>query len=677
MGALMSFSRCLLPGLLLIASAFCSHAQTVFSANASASKVGIKDQLQVDYTIENAENLRTISKPNFRDFDVIGGPYQRQSSNISIVGNRMIQSKTYTHSYILRPKRTGSLQIPAASAKDASGHQYESNTLNIVVVEGSLAPTAARPQRNYYDPFDDPMFGADPFEALIQQQRQAMQAMLNRRQQQAPPPSRSPQNAPSPVTNAEDIYKNLFIKVEVDKTKAYVGEQVTASYKLYARLPMNVNISRLPSLNGFWTQDFDLPNKGAIQPREEIVGGKKYQVFLLKKSALFPQQTGTLTLDPAEAKGNARIVQQVRQRNPFADDPFLNAFGGSLLMSDPFFNDDFFSTMAYRDVPVELKSTPVKIQVMPLPESGKPSSFTGAVGHFSITAKADKTKLTTDDVLTYTLTINGTGNLKLIQAPRLQLPNGLTTYDPQILDTITGRTTAITGSKVIAYTLSANTPGTFTIPPTPFSYYNAATGKYTTLFTDPVHVTVEKGKGFKPTFVRKQALTDLMPNAKMPQTKLSAPAKPIVYSVGYWSLYALPFLTFVGLIARRRRIEALHSDPIQWKQRQANKVALKRLKTAEQFLQQERREPFYEEVSKAIWLYLSDKLSMPLSALSRERADEALASRRINPALHQQLNGLIHDCEMALYTPAAGTREAMKRNFSAAAEIISKLEQSL
>ncbi|MBS1588842.1 MAG: BatD family protein, partial [Bacteroidetes bacterium] len=276
----------------------------VFSANASATKIGLNDQLQVDYRIENVSSLRSISKPDFKDFIIVGGPFSSQSSNISIVGNKMVQSQSYTHSYVLQPKKTGTLSIPPAIAKDANGATYESNALTVQVVNGSIATR----QQQSNDPFDDPF--NDPFAAMMQQRRQAMQAMQQQRQQRL-----QPQEAP--ITDMKDIYKNLFIRVSVDKTKAYVGEQITASYKLYARMPMNVAISKLPSLNGFWTQDFILPGQGALKPEEEVINGKTYQVFLLKKSALFPQQTGSLTLDPAEAEGQARIITQSQQKNPF------------------------------------------------------------------------------------------------------------------------------------------------------------------------------------------------------------------------------------------------------------------------------------------------------------------------------------------------------------------------
>jgi len=483
-------------------------AQTaVFSANVSASKVGVQDQLQVDYRIENVNNLRSITKPDFKDFVVVGGPFSSQSSNISIVGNKMVQSQSLTHSYILQPKKTGNLTIPPAFAKDAAGNTYESNAVTIQAVNGSIA---ARQQPRQYDPFDDPF--NDPFAAIMQQRRQAMQQRQQQQQQQ---------KATEPAVQADDlneVYKNLFIKVSVDKTKAYVGEQITANYKLYARVPMNVAISKLPSLNGFWTQDFILPNQGSIKPEEEVIDGKRYQVFLLKKSALFPQQTGTLTLDPAEAEGQARIVTQVKQRSPFGgmfdDDPFFQQFG-SLMMSDPFFNDEVFGS-AYKDIPVKLKSAPVKIQVLPLPEKEKPADYGNAVGNFTVTASIDNPSLSTDDALTYTLRINGSGNLKLIEAPKLALPNGLTTFDPQILDTITGRTTTISGSKIITYTISPNIPGDYEIPSVPFSYYNPQSNSYVTLKTQPVKVQVSKGKHYNPAVAKTKSLTDIHPIVSAP-----------------------------------------------------------------------------------------------------------------------------------------------------------------
>lgn len=645
----------------ILSSCEVSAQDAVFSANASATKLGVKDQIQVDYTIQNVPNLRSISRPDFKDFDVVGGPFSSQRSNVSVVGNKMVQSSSYTHSYILQPKKTGSLVIPPASAKDASGHTYESNAINVQVVQGSIMPKQ-QPQNNA-DPFGNDPFGNDPFAALIQQRRQAMQQRMQQQQQQ---------QADQPV-DMKGIYKDIFIKVSVDKNKAYLGEQITASYKLYARIPMNVGISKLPALNGFWTQDFDIP-KGNIKPEEEVIDGKKYQVFLLKKSALFPQQIGSLTLDPAEAKGVARILIKSKQTGMF-DDPFFQQFS-SLMMNDPFFDQDMFGGMAYKDVPVTIKSDPVKITVLPLPEKDKPANYGNAVGNFTISGNFDKTNLTTDDALTYTLKINGSGNLKLIEAPNLNLPNGLTTYDPQIIDTITGRTTTITGSKIFTYSISPNVPGDYKIPAIPFTYYNLQTKTYTTLYTQPAEIQVAKGKHYNPSVVQSQVLTDIHPIDITPIESIKLPNKPVFFSVGYWAMYLLPLLAFIGILFWKKRDDELSRDTVKLRNKRANKVALKRLVTAQKLLKQNKKQPFHDEVSKAIWLYLSDKLNIPLSSLSREKMHEVLSNKNVPSTLTDRIDSIIDVCETALYASSSGAHE-MEHTYNDAVEIISKLEETI
>lgn len=647
-------SVCLLLVSLAIVGVFRTHAQdVVFSAAASAGKIGIEDQVQVQYTIRDAQDLQSLGPRQeiTNDFHIVGGPYQSSGTNVSIVNGKMTQSQSLTVTYILQPKRKGKLTIPAAIARDAKGDSYQSNALSLEVVDGSLAQQ--RQQQRGYDPFSD-----DPFEAIMRQRQRQMQAMQQQRQQRPAEPEAANVN----------LDKDLFIKVVVDKSKVYVGEQITASYKLYARLPMNVAISKLPSLNGFWTQDFEMPG-GKITPVEEIVNGQRYQVFTLKKSALFPQQTGTLELDPAEAEGVARIVQKSKQRDPFFDDPFFNSF----FMDDPF-ADEFFGRTAYRDVKVKLKSKPVKIEVLPVPEEGKPESYTGAVGNFTVTTSLDKTAITTDDVANFKLIINGSGNIKLIEAPMLKLPNGLSAYDPVVLDTITGRTTTISGSKTITYPISPRTPGDYTIPAISFTYFNPQSGKYVTINTNPVKLHVKPGDNYTAGNTR-TARTDIHNISTKPIEKLKTQPKPLILSPGYWSAYALPVLAFLGLLVWRRREEELSKDTVLLRNRRASKVALKRLSTAQKLLQKNERTPFYEEISKAIWLYLSDKLSIPLSSLSKENVWDALNNRDINTQLQQELEKVMTECETALYAGTGGTQQ-MNSTYNEAVNIISKLEEA-
>ena len=646
----------------------------VFSAAPSANKIGLKDQVQIQYTVKDAQNLQTISPGSSPDFAIIAGPYQSQSTNISVVNNRTVQSQSITLTYVLQPKHEGSFTIPPGTAKDAAGHLYQSNAVSIQVVAGTMAQPRKQPQR-------DQMEDDDPFAAIMQAQQRRMQQLQQMMQQQGggqpqqptqqrpgqPQQQRQPAQEEKPV-NPEEINKDLFIRVEVDKSKVNVGEQITTSYKLYSRLPMQVNISKLPDLSGFWTQDFEIPRQP--KPTEEVLDGKKYQVFILKKSALFPQQTGTLVLDPAEAKGVARIVQQVKRRLQDMD-PLA-----TLMMSDPFFNNAFFNTTAYKDVPVDLKSKPVDIHVTPLPDKGKPSDFDGAVGNFTIAGSIDKTELTTDDVATLTLRITGSGNLKLFEAPKLTLPNGLNTFDPQVNDTITGRSTTISGTKKATYAITPHTPGDYEIPAISFSYFNPQSGSYVTVHTQPMKIHVAPGKHYTPTQQAGNnaplALKDIHDIHSAPLGVFVVGNHPMLYGPGYWSVYILVLLGFVSLGIWKKVNDEFSRDTARVKHKRANKIALKRLTGAKKLLDQGNKGMFYEEVSKAIWLYLSDKVNIPLSTLSKETATEALVNRNVPESILKNMDNVIWDCETALY--ASGGSDKMAATYEQAIKVISDLE---
>jgi len=284
--------------------------------------------------------------------------------------------------------------------------------------------------------------------------------------------------------------------------------------------------------------------------------------------------------------------------------------------------------------------------------------------------------MTTDDVLTYKLTISGSGNFKLIQAPVLPLPNGLTTYDPQVIDTITGRTTTISGHKIITYSISPNVPGEYQIPAIPFSYYNPQTGNYTTIYTQLTTVKVGKGKNYNPQLASSKLLTDIHPNIFSPIKELIPQSNPIFFTKGYWSLYALSFITFIGLVVWKRREEYELKDSSTLRSKRANKIALKRLVTAKKFMQENAKQPFYEEVSKAIWLYLSDKLQIPLSSLSKETAQTILAEKHIPETLSNKIKAVVEECETALYAPGSGVQQ-MQQSYQHAVSIISELEEKI
>ncbi len=646
--------------LLMIGAASCVYAQNVvFTAQASANRMGAKDNVQVEYTIRDAQNVQTMTPPASNDFDVVQGPFTTHSVNSSFNGRTNVTSESITRTYILHPRREGTLTIPPVIAKDAAGHTYQSNAVVIQVVPGTLMQQRRAPAQQ-----DDDAFAM--MQRMNQQMQQLQQQMMQPQPQPQPQQPQQPQKQNQPDASDEaEIKKNMFIKVEVDKTKVHVGEQITTSYKLYVHeMAMNAQISKLPSLNGFWTQDFEIPR----QPKPEIeeLNGKKYQVFLLKKSALFPQQTGTLELDPAEAKGVARIVKQVRHK-------MSDMFRGTLMMNDPAFNNSYYNTMDYKDVEWKLESTPVKVTVTALPEKDKPADYGGAVGKFTIGSKIDKQELTTDDIATLTLTITGSGNLKLIEPPKLNLPNGLNSFDPQITDTITGRSTTISGSKIINYVISPHSPGDYDIPATAFTYFNPQTGAYITAHTQPMKLRVKAGKRYTPVTAGSNiALKDIHDIVKMPLASIALRSKPMLFTGTYWSMFAFPLLAFIGLVVWKRRDEELSKNTVLLKSKRANKVALQRLATAKKYLQENNKTPFYEEISKATWLYLSDKLNIPLSALSRETAAEAMSTRNVPDAVQKHLEDVIWECETALY--ASGGSQKMAYIYDEAIKVISDLE---
>ncbi len=635
--------------------------EVVFTAQVSSQRVGTKDQLQVTYTLSNARDAGNFQPPSFSGFSIEGGPYQSNNTSINVVNGQTRQTSSVSLTYVLRPLRAGSVTIPPAKV-DVGGKTVTSNSLKLDVVNGSIAG-GGRPQQRGADPFDD-----DPFAAMRMMQQRMMQQQQQYRQQQNQ--ARQQQNAEMQSLDEKNVSKNIFIRVDVDKTNPYVGEQITASYKLYTRLPMTVNLTQLPSLNGFWSQDFQIPNPP--KAREEVVNGQRYQVFLLKRSALFPQQDGPLELDAAKAEGVVRVLQQVKGRNPYADDPMF----GSFFMDDPFFNDDAFVGYNYKDVPVKLSSPPVKINVRPLPTQNQPASFTGAVGDFNIQASLDKKTLSTDDVATLTFSVSGSGNLKLIGNPKIAFAGELGVSDPLVTDTITGRNPAITGSKIFTYTISPQMPGDFTIPPIPFSYYDVSSGQYKTIQTQPFKIQVTKGKNYNPSVAKDKAVPGDIHDITKGDLQTGAAPTPFAGRPGYWLLYLLPLLAFSGLLIWKRRQDVYADNAALFRNKKANKIAWKRLATARKLLPQQEHKAFYEEVSKAIWLYLSDKLGIPISNLSKDNVASELEHKQVPAGQIEKVSHLILECEMALYSPSGGQKQR-QHTLDEASTVIGALEQVL
>lgn len=612
-----------------------------FTAAVNANTIGTDELVRIQFMIENPQNLSSFNPPEFKGFEVVQGPQQMQGT--SIINGRA--STYYAFSYVLQPKQVGSFTIPAASAR-VDGRIVKSNPVNIEVVKGGAG------------------------------------TQMPQQQPQQPPRRAFPdrgESQPGVLRQGEDVKeklrRNIFVKVDVDKTTVYEGEQLTATYKLYTRLPTNSSVTKVPAFKGFSAKDIDLPNPP--QATEEMVNGVPFKVFIIRKTLLFPLQSGQLELDPAEVDNQVHLVSVNRKKragnDPFNDPFFRDAFGGSNPFDDPFFEDAFASPQ-YEVVPYKIQSPTVKITVKPLPAEGRPASFSGAVGNFKMTAAVDKAELSTDDAITLKVNITGQGNVNLLNAPPLNIPSAFEKYDPSVSDNIDKNSNPLSGTRQFQYVLMPQEKGDFTLPPVEFSYFDPVAKAYKTLQSAsfPLHVIAGKlAKKEKEDFGSTE-LADIRTSGQ--HWSKRSPfffGKPL-----FWALLILPLLALGGMAAYYRRRQFRQSNVALLRHKHANKVALKRLELAARYLKEGKDKAFYEETSRAVWGYLSHKLKIPMAELNKQVVQEKLQQLQINGTTGLQLSELIDRCEMALYAPVS-SNEHRQGAYQEAVQVISSLEDEL
>lgn len=613
---------------LALAGNFAAKAQVKFYAS-SEKQVPVNQAFQLNFTCENG-NLTQLKPPAVNDFQVLGGP--NVSSSTQFMNGDMSQSITYT--YILKPKREGVFKIGKAVAS-ISGATLESNELTITVT----GPVQAQPraqQRRQWSPFDDIFAQDDPFE----------------------------QQQPEEPANTGDMQKtlhdNVFIRLSADRTNVYMGEKVTASLKLYFKLNVGqAGVTKAPSFNGFWSQEIELPKDK--QPQIENWNGQQFYVVELQKFNLYPQKSGNLQVSPAEANLVVQVPVQNRRRSFF---------------------DDFFAraqNMQYKPV-----SNALNITVKELPQAGKPENFSGAVGRFDYQVKLSSKEGKTDEPLTYSVKISGSGNLKTVEVPKPELPEAFEVYEPKTNEQLSNTAEGMSGMREYDYLLIPHQPGDYKIPGSAFSYFDPAAGKYITINAPEYSVKITGEPSANP--------NNNLPVAasKSDVTALGSDIRYIKNKAGEWkpsgasffgtpthlALMVSPFLLFTGLLFVRKRNEDLAADVIGAKKRRATRLAKKRLATAAKLLKAQNKTGYYDEVSRAIWGYLGDKLSIDPAQLSQDNVAEKLQEKKVNPQTISQLQHLIGICQQALYAPVGAGAE-MQLNYESAISLIANLEEEI
>ena len=450
--------------------------------------------------------------------------------------------------------------------------------------------------------------------------------------------------------------ENIFIRTILSKTQVFEQECVLLTYKLYTLVDVRQFIgSKLPDYTGFLKQDIDLGENNQLE--YEHYNGRNYASAVLAQMLLYPQQNGVLEIEPATFDAVIRVQNRTQVRSIF---------------------DDFFDT--YTNVTKTLKAPGAKVTVKALP-SGKPTSFSGVVGDFDLNSSISETEVNVNDAITLKLSINGSGNVKLIKNPTIEFPAGLEVYDPKVNNQFTTTKSGMSGTKTMEYLIIPRASGSYTIPAVEWSYFDTKTGEYRRLKTQPYTIQVRKGANDTlvstfPTYMTKEEIQQLSTDIHYIYTgKVNLQPEPELL-FGSWKFllgYILPILlTAILFVVFRKQIQA-NSDIVRVKNKKANKMAQKRLKKAQQYLKEQRQDLFYDEVLRALWTYLSDKLAIPTSNLNRENVSVELERCGISSDLIKRSLHIIEQCEYARYAPVSG-ENPMGDLYAEAVQLISDLD---
>ena len=595
----------------------------------SAKKqVMVGERFQVVFEA-NAEG-KNFSAPSFEGFTVVGGPFTSTSSSFSMTNGSMSHTVKVSYTFALQAYQEGTFRIGSASLT-VKGNKVSSEPFEIKVVpdDGSYSNNSGG-------------YGGGQGNQGGQQQ-----------------------NTSDPQVSGKD----LFLKVIPSKKSAYVGEQVVLTYKLYTKVPVSsVSLSKLPSYAGFWTKDIS-DNSGTLKQSNEYVNGIEYTTAEIRKIVVVPQRSGKLALDPLTMECVAQI--RTERNNNRSMDPF-----------EAFFNDPFFNRNIV-NVRKELASQPFTLEVKNLPENGKPASFAGAVGNYNFKADIDKDLLNTNEAVTVTLTVSGTGPIELLQMPEPVFPPDFEVYDPKVTTNVNDNANGLSGTKKAEYLAIPRRAGTFNIPAMEFSYFNPATGSYETVQSDPYEINVQKGKDSDEgggIFTSNQEdikyLGSDIRHIMTGDARLKPTHSTFFASPAYFVALLILLLLFIILLFALKKRELMSKDTAANRNRKADKVARGRLKNALQHLKAKDQEKFYVEMSQALWGYIADKLGIERSKLSMDTVSETMKGQNVPDELTQQFIDTLNSCEFARFAPGSA-EEKMDDLYQKGIDVISKAEKVL
>lgn len=571
------------------------------------------DQVRLVFTV-NSQDIKDFRAPSIKGFDVLMGPSRSQQSSIQIINGKRTSNSSTAFTYILLAGNPGTYTIPAASV-EVNGEKVFSNAISIKVLPQDQ--TSGNSGNN----------GGG-----------------------------SASSSRSQAAGSRISSNDLFITATASKTTVHEQEAILLTYKVYTVVNLRQLYGKMPDLKGFHTQEVELPQQKTFTL--EHYKGRNYNTTVWSQYVLFPQQTGKLEIPSITFDGV--VAQQT-----ISDDPF----------------DAFFNGGGYVEVKKKITTPKVVINVQPLP--AKPAGFSGAVGEFKLASSINATDVKTNDAVTIKLTLSGTGNMKLIGTPEVKFPQDFEIYDPKVADDYKLTNSGLTGTKTFEYLAIPRHAGNFTIPAIEFTYFDLKSNSYKTLKTEAYNLKVAKGQGNADQvisdFTNKESVKMLGKDIrfiKLGDSSLRPKGDFFFGTVGYYLCYLIPLLLFVvfAVIYRQKALE--NANVAKVKTKKANKVATRRMKLAGKLLAENKKNEFYDEVLKALWGYISDKLSIPVSQLSKDNIEAELTNYGVQEALIAEFIGVLNECEYARYAPG-NENEAMDKVYSASVEVISKMENSI
>ncbi len=607
--------------LILVAFSVSAFADEVSLRVSAPSTVEVGGKFRVQFTV-NTQNVSHFSAPDFKGFEVIYGPATSSQSSFQMINGRTSQSSSIIYTYVLLAGNSGTFTIGSASVQ-VDGKTVKSKPVQVRVLSGGAGGSSNGGSSN-----GGGNYGGG-------------------------------QSSSAPSASSSNISaKDLFMTATASRTSVHEQEAILLTYKIYTLVDLTQLDGKLPTLDGFQIQEIPLPRTKEFSI--EQYNGRNYRTVTWSQYLLFPQKSGKLTIPSITYEG----VVITRNRNLDPIEAFFNGQSG------------------YSEVKRKITTPTLTINVSPLPN--KPEGFSGAVGRFSVSSSISTKEVDANEAVTLKISVQGSGNMKLISTPEVQFPKDFETYDAKVNDNFQLTRTGLSGSKDFEYLFVPRHPGTYEIPASEFIYFDTESRSYKTIKTEAYTLKVNKGKGGAGQSVSNysgqqqdvQQLNQDIRFIKKGDVDLHQPGDTFFGTWKCWAAYILPLLLFIiAMVLGRKQMKA-NANVAHLRGKKANKVALKRMKTAKKLLDAHDTGKFYDEVLRALWGYVGDKFNMSQESLNKENIEQSLTSRQVPDEQIQQFMKVLNDCEFARYAPG-DVNENMENVYNSAISAISKMEDNL